>query len=46
MSLNDKKTLPKRKSTKKKQVVDLETLTKIIPIVATYIVLVKKMNNC
>jgi hypothetical protein len=46
MSLIDKKTLPKRKSTKKKknkkQVIDMETLAKIIQIVATYIVIVKK----
>lgn len=47
MSLNDKKTLPNRKSTKqeKKQVVDMETLAKIIPIVATYIVIVKKKKR-
>jgi len=44
MSLNDKETSSKRKSTKqkKKQVVDMETLSKIIPIIAIYIVLVKK----
>jgi len=44
MSLNDKKTLPTRKSTKQKktQVVDIETLSKIISTIATYIVLVEK----
>jgi hypothetical protein len=47
ISLNDKKTLPKRKSTKqkKKQVIDMETLAKIIPIVATYIVIVRKKKE-
>jgi len=48
MSLIDKKTLPKRKSTKKtkkKQVIDMETLAKIIQIVATYIVIVKKKES-
>jgi hypothetical protein len=44
MSLNDKKTLPTRKSTKQKetQVVDMETLAKIIPTIAIYIVFVEK----
>jgi hypothetical protein len=44
MSLNDKKILSTRKSTKQKetQVVDIETLSKIISTIATYIVLVEK----
>jgi len=50
MSLNDKETLPIEKSTKQKeiQVVDMENLTKIILIVATYTFLVEKkslLNN-
>jgi hypothetical protein len=46
MSLNDKKTLPTRKSTKQKetQVVDMETLAKIIPTIAIYIVFVEKKS--
>jgi hypothetical protein len=46
MSLNDKKTLPIRKSTKQKetQVVDMETLAKIIPTIAIYIVFVEKKS--
>ena len=44
MSLNDKKILSTRKSTKQKetQVVDIETLSKIISTIATYIFLVEK----
>jgi hypothetical protein len=46
MSLNDKKTLATRKSTKQKetQVVDMETLAKIIPTIAIYIVFVEKKS--
>ena len=44
MSLNDKENFSTRKSTKQKvmQVVDLETLAKIISIAATYIILMEK----
>ena len=44
MFLNDTYTLSMRKSTKQEkiQVADMETLTKIIPIVSTYIVLIEK----
>jgi hypothetical protein len=44
MFLNDTYTLSMRKSTKQEkiQVADMETLTKIIPIVSNYIVLIEK----
>jgi uncharacterized membrane protein (GlpM family) len=46
VSLNDKKTLSMRKSTKLKeiQVDDMETLAKTFSIVATYIVFVEKKS--
>jgi hypothetical protein len=46
MSLNDKETLPMRKSTKqkRKQVVDMKTLVKIIPISSTYAFIVEKKS--
>jgi len=44
MSLNDKETLPKRKSKKYKetQVTDMKTITKIISIAITYVFLIEK----
>jgi hypothetical protein len=46
MSLNDKETLPMRKSTKqkRKQVVDMKNLAKIIPISSTYAFIVEKKS--
>jgi hypothetical protein len=46
MSLNDKKTLPTRKSTKQKetQVADMKNLAKIISIVTTYVFLVENKS--